>query len=81
MTFSSMITENARVSPLFLTQKNLIQITNDTIEKYHIKWSPDGKHIAFMSERDGARNIWMIPASGGMPVQLTEECRNSWPYF
>jgi dipeptidyl aminopeptidase/acylaminoacyl peptidase len=34
-------------------------------------WSPDGKWIAFGSTRAGKRNLWLVPASGGEPVQLT----------
>ncbi len=34
-------------------------------------WSPDGKWIAFI-QRDGAANdLWVVPASGGPPTQLT----------
>jgi len=35
-------------------------------------WSPDGKWIAFI-ERDGAANdLWVVPATGGQPTQLTK---------
>ncbi|MCX6550913.1 MAG: S9 family peptidase, partial [Acidobacteria bacterium] len=35
------------------------------------RWSPDGKHIAFVSTRDGGSQIWVIPATGGEPRKLT----------
>jgi len=43
-------------------------------------WSPDGRHIAFLSTRDqaeGARDapgaqIWLLPTSGGEATKLTE---------
>src|ERR1700683_2063334 len=37
------------------------------------RWSPDGKWIAFLSARDGAKTeIWLLPASGGEARQLTD---------
>lgn len=34
-------------------------------------WSPDGKHIAFTSDRSGSFDVWMMPAEGGVPTRLT----------
>ena len=34
-------------------------------------WSPDGKSIAFISNISGRNNIWLVPAEGGWPTQLT----------
>ena len=34
-------------------------------------WSPDGKSIAFISNMSGRNNLWVVPAEGGWPVQLT----------
>lgn len=34
-------------------------------------WSPDGKQVAFISNMSGRRNIWLVPAQSGWPVQLT----------
>lgn len=35
------------------------------------EWSPDGKYIAYISDRTGETEIWLQPAEGGEPVQLT----------
>lgn len=35
------------------------------------RWSPDGKWIAFESNRDGDFQIWIVPAAGGEPRKLT----------
>jgi Tol biopolymer transport system component len=34
-------------------------------------WSPDGKWIAFHSNRAGDFDVWAMPASGGEAVQVT----------
>jgi len=34
-------------------------------------WSPDGKNIVFISNISGRNNLWMVPAIGGWPSQLT----------
>jgi len=34
-------------------------------------FSPDGKQIAFNSEREGSKLLYTMPAGGGEPVQLT----------
>ena len=34
-------------------------------------WSPDGKQIVFVSNISGRNNLWVVPAEGGWPVQLT----------
>ncbi|MEV4620782.1 serine hydrolase [Asanoa sp. NPDC049573] len=34
-------------------------------------WSPDGTRIAFLRAADGAAQLWLLPAGGGEPEQLT----------
>lgn len=34
-------------------------------------WSPDGKTIAFICNLSGRNNLWLVPAEGGWPTQLT----------
>lgn len=37
------------------------------------RWSPDGRMLAFLSERDGAkRQVFVMPADGGEPRRLTD---------
>lgn len=37
------------------------------------RWSPDGKWIAFLSDRNGANNLYLIHAEGGEAIALTKE--------
>lgn len=34
-------------------------------------WSPDGKHIAFSSDRAGSMDVYVMPAEGGPAQRLT----------
>jgi len=34
-------------------------------------WSPVGKTVAFISNMSGRNNLWLVPAEGGWPMQLT----------
>ena len=36
------------------------------------RWSPDGRYIAFVSDRSDSSQIWLIPVDGGEAGQLTE---------
>jgi dipeptidyl aminopeptidase/acylaminoacyl peptidase len=51
---------------------NVFQLTQGEASSYHPKWSPDGQFIAFLSDRSGKTDIWMIPVSGGESVLLTD---------
>jgi len=58
---------SAQVEPRSLTIEKLYmtrQIGRPT-------WSPDSKSIAFISNMSGRNNIWVVPAEGGFPTQLT----------
>jgi dipeptidyl aminopeptidase/acylaminoacyl peptidase/CubicO group peptidase (beta-lactamase class C family) len=34
-------------------------------------WSPDGSRIAFLRAQDGPPQVWLLPADGGEPEQVT----------
>jgi imidazolonepropionase-like amidohydrolase/Tol biopolymer transport system component len=37
------------------------------------RFSPDGKLIAFIGDRGGGDNLWLLPVAGGEPTQVTKE--------
>ena len=47
------------------------RITTDPGLELFPKFSPDGKSIAFTAQYDGNFNVYVIPAEGGEPKQLT----------
>ncbi len=36
------------------------------------RFSPDGERIVFVSDRSGDNNVWLMPAAGGEPTQLSK---------
>ena len=50
---------------------NWRDLTNDKFFDRYPRWSPDGKTIAFVSDRSGAYEIWLIGADGNGLRQIT----------
>jgi dipeptidyl aminopeptidase/acylaminoacyl peptidase len=54
--------------------RNPRRLTSSAQNDNRPRWSPDGKTLAFLSERDGGRSqIWSIDPAGGEAVRLTNE--------
>jgi dipeptidyl aminopeptidase/acylaminoacyl peptidase len=47
------------------------QLTNSKKSNTNPRWSPDSKRIAFISDRDGKRQIYLIAPNGGEAIPLT----------
>ena len=50
---------------------NLINLTNHPARDRSPAWSPDGKRIAFSSNREGNREVYVMNADGINPINLT----------
>lgn len=42
---------------------------------YQPSWSPDGRFIAYMQDDWARQNLWIAPADGGAPKQLSQSAR------
>ncbi len=43
------------------------------VHERNVRWSPDGEHLAYISDKTGEDEIYVMPADGsGSPTQLTE---------
>ena len=51
--------------------ENWRNLTNDTFRERIPRWSPDGKRIAFHSDRSGKYQIWTINPDGSNAEQIT----------
>jgi len=58
-----------------LSSRRSVRLTdNDVLDEYP-RWSPDGKHIAFYSDRDGARRIYVMTGGGKDIRKVTDRFR------
>ncbi|MDQ1707985.1 MAG: hypothetical protein QOJ88_1196 [Pyrinomonadaceae bacterium] len=48
------------------------QFTNSAKSELAARWSPDGRRLAFLSDRDEATQIYLLPLDGGEAIRLTE---------
>jgi tricorn protease len=51
--------------------QNIQRLTVNRDRDVYPRFSPDGKWIAFSSDRNGNLDVFIIPATGGTPKQLT----------
>src|SRR2546428_5208894 len=51
--------------------QNVQRLTVNKARDAYPKFSPDGKWIAFSSDRNGNLDVYIVPAEGGQPKQLT----------
>ncbi|MBS0191891.1 MAG: hypothetical protein U0573_12895 [Phycisphaerales bacterium] len=67
-------TQHRATSDLFIKPVKgsvITQLTNDPADDAMPAISPNGKFIAFASNRSGTWNIYTMPVTGGKPVQIT----------
>jgi dipeptidyl aminopeptidase/acylaminoacyl peptidase len=52
---------------------NVHQLTNDPARDRRPRWSPDGRSVAFYSDRSGRFEIWTVGADGADLRQVTDD--------
>ena len=66
-------TERARhIWMLDVKSKTVRQFTNSQKSEDSPRWSPDGKRLAFLSDREQSRQIYLMSMDGGEATPLTE---------
>ncbi len=67
---------SGRHVPASPKQRTLTRVTFDDGLQIGATWSPDGRFIAYSSDRGGKFDIWVQQVSGGDPVQITKGARS-----
>lgn len=70
--------ENSQICIANSDGSNIIQLTNNTFEDRGPKISPDGKHIAFISDRDGNQEVYVMNVDGSDQRRLTHNTIPEW---
>src|SRR5690349_21754426 len=69
------VDENKTTSALWLLPTDRSapprQLTTGVKKDKEPRFSPDGKRVAFVSDRDGAPQVYLIDLAGGEPQKLT----------
>ena len=74
--------ERVNIYVLDIVTKDLSTLTDTPAIDLKPKWSPDGKHIAFLSNRTGNLALWAIPVDkdgspGGQPFLLRDSMEHA----
>jgi dipeptidyl aminopeptidase/acylaminoacyl peptidase len=67
-----------RHAPASPRQRTLTRVTFDDGLQIGATWSPDGRFIAYSSDRGEKFDIWVQQVSGGDPVQVTKGPGHHW---
>ena len=51
--------------------RKVIPIPPSVLTSAGIRWSPDGRELAYVDQRKEGANVWSQPLNGGVPRQLT----------
>ena len=65
-------------APASPRQRTLTRVTFGDGLEIGPTWSPDGRFIAYSSDRGGKFDVWVQQVTGGDPVQVTKGRGNNW---
>lgn len=64
------------VNQLYVTDiskpDSALRLTHGDRDNSNPRWSPDGKRIGFISNRDGKNNLYILPVAGGESERITD---------
>jgi Tol biopolymer transport system component/DNA-binding winged helix-turn-helix (wHTH) protein len=67
-----------RKSPIAPAQRSLTRLTFDDGLQIGATWSPDGRYIAYASDRGGKFDVWLQQVTGGDAIQVTTGPGQHW---
>ncbi len=62
-----------------VTGGRAMQLTTNSAYDTRPVWSPDGRQIAFASDRNGGFDVFVMSSEGGQPKQITTHSANEYP--
>ncbi len=72
--------EDESLSRIWMVERSggtAMPLTAEGESSSHPRWSPDGKHLAFLSSRDeGKTQVWSLYRGGGEAIQLTDTAQS-----
>jgi hypothetical protein len=64
--------ETREIMVLAADGSGMKNITNNPADDFYPAWSPDGRKLAFCSDRDGGSHVFVANADGSSPVNITK---------
>ena len=65
-------TRTRHIWMLAVRSREVRRFTNSSKSEFSPRWSPDGKTLAFISDREESAQIYLMPGDGGEASRLTE---------
>jgi Tol biopolymer transport system component/DNA-binding winged helix-turn-helix (wHTH) protein len=66
----AIVPANGGIPVKFLSVPEYLKVRNMFFMS-ELRWTPDGRALAYLASRDGVTHIWQQPLEGGPPQQLT----------
>ena len=63
-----------------VTGGHAMQLTTQSSYEMNPVWSPDGRYLAFASDRKGNFDVFIMPSTGGAPTRLTTNSASELPW-
>jgi Tol biopolymer transport system component len=72
LVFVDILNSNIEIFVKNLTTEEVVQVTTNSFDDHSPVWSPDGNKIAFISDRAGNPNLFVMDSTGNQVEQLTD---------